>query len=291
MHFIDSHCHLSSPQFKQDWKGVVVQAKNAGVFTVINVGSDLTDSEWGRDQAEQTDGLFATAGIHPESLAHVPQDWIDNLRRLVGSSKKIVAIGEIGLDYTLDPAIASNEKQINLLKPQLELAAERHLPTVLHVRDQKDASDCFNDLLNILEQLTTSQTAVPKSTDNQELITENIFAPGVFHCWTGTPEQAQQVLDLGFYISFSGILTYPTAGHILDAAKIVPLNRLLIETDAPYLVPEPQRTLFRRQKIASDNQPSYVTMTAEKLALVRGQTLEQIAQATTHNARQLFNLP
>jgi TatD DNase family protein len=290
MQFIDSHAHLNAEQFSGNWENVVTEAKNAGLVSIINIGSDPQDSERGVVQANQEPIVYTTVGVHPESLAGRLPDMavlINNLRRLISNSQKVVGIGEIGLDYTLDPVKAPKQIQFSLITAQITLALELSLPIVLHVRDQKDSNHCFDDLLVILHQFTTSEKGVQNS--NISLTTQKL-APrltGVFHCWTGTPAQVQIALNLGFYISFSGILTYKSAGHILDAAKVVPDHRLLIETDAPFLTPEPARS----QQHPSTNQPRYVILTAEKLAQVRDTTLGHIAEITTANTKLLFNLP
>lgn len=281
MHFIDSHAHLNSNEL-YDWEKAVIEAKNAGLSAIINIGSDLADSEKGVAQAKDEPIVYATVGIHPEHLSGQASDMeqqLNNLRRLIDQTPKVVGIGEIGLDYTLDPHLAPKQVQLELLQPQLELASQLHIPVVLHVRDQKGSTDCFNDLVTILKQFTTH------SLDSSQLTSNRLT--GVFHCWTGTPDQAETALELGFFISFSGIVTYKSAGHISDAATMVPDNRLLIETDAPYLVPEPARS----DKRTAINEPKYVILTAEKLASLRQTTLQHIAEITATNAQRLFKIP
>ena len=277
--FIDSHAHINAEQFKDAWQHVMAEARQAGVSTVINNAGDLKSSAWGIKQSEQIEGLYATAGIHPEIFLEsdkaVTNDDFARLHDLAKSSEKVVAVGEIGLDYTLDADKAPKQKQLDLLQPQLELATELQLPVTLHVRDLPGSEDCFTDLLTALRnQITTGN----KKHRNLR---------GVVHCWVGTPDQAVQILDLGFYLSFSGILTYKTAGHIVEVAEMVPADKMLIETDAPYLTPEPGRSKLR----PSVNEPKYVIMTAEKLANIRNVAVPEIAHATAENTRRLFNLP
>jgi TatD DNase family protein len=281
MIFIDSHAHINSLEFKSTWPEIVQAADHAGVTSIINNAADLASTEWGIEQSHKSPHLFATAGIHPEYFLEStqpisPSDY-NNLRRLIKNNPKVVAIGEIGLDYTLDLNRAPIARQHELFRQQLKIALEFNLPITLHVRDQPNQTACFTDMITILQEYTTSQV---NSNNSSKL-------RGVFHCWTGTPSQAQQALELGFYLSFSGILTYKSAGHITEAAKLAPLDKILIETDAPYLTPEPARTTLR----PSVNQPKYVIMTAEKLASIKGETLQAIAEATTQNTRHLFNLP
>ncbi len=300
MTFIDSHSHLNSEEFKESWQTAVAAAKNNNVSVVINCGGDLSDSEWGTHQANQEPIVYATVGIHPEALTGSAPNMTEatnNLRRLISNSSKVVAIGEIGLDYTLDPDQSPKQAQIDLITPQIALAAELDLPIVLHVRDHKDSTNCFNDMIALLKQFKTSNDRFQaldsrfKSNKKTKPTPYNLeprtsHLSGVFHCWTGTPDQVKQALDLDFFISFSGILTYKSAGHILDAAAIVPDDRILIETDAPFLTPEPARS----KEHPSVNESKYVILTAEKLAQVRNTTLEHIADITTENAKKLFKL-
>jgi TatD DNase family protein len=274
MTFIDSHAHLNAAHFKDNWKDVVTEAKNSGISSIINMGSDLADSEWGVSQAQQEPIVYTTVGVHPEFLTgQLPgmPALINNLRRLVASSSKVVGIGEIGLDYTLDAELAPPQAQHDLIEPQLELALRLGLPVSIHVRDQIGSTDCFNDTLRLIKQFTTS---------GKPLI-------GVIHCWTGTVAQASSMLETGFYLSFSGILTYKSAGHITEVAQMVPESKLLIETDAPYLTPEPARS----KQHPSVNEPKYVILTAEKLAELRQTDLQTIADSTSANAKRLFRLP
>ena len=327
MEFIDSHAHLNAAEFKQNWPQIVQTATQSGIVSIVNNAGDLASSEWGIEQSNNSAHLYATVGIHPEFFLESDQPVttteFNNLRRLAKNNSKVVAIGEIGLDYTLDATKAPPAKQHELLAKQLEIAVELNLPVTLHVRDQPGQTKCFTDLLNILQQFTTYQPAnmqelslshLKSSASRLSQINSDDFndqkpnlpaeslAPisnllpanssttprltGVFHCWTGTPQQLQQALEIGFYVSFSGILTYKSAGHILEAAKLAPLDKILIETDAPYLTPEPARTTIR----PSVNQPKYVIMTAEKLASIKELPLQTIAEATTQNTRRLFKL-
>ena len=326
MEFIDSHAHLNAAEFKQNWPQIVQTATQSGIVSIINNAGDLASSEWGIEQSSNSPYLYATVGIHPEFFLEsdqpVTSTEFNNLRRLAKNNVKVVAIGEIGLDYTLDVIKAPPAKQHELLVKQLEIAVELNLPVTLHVRDQPGQAKCFTDLLSILQQFTTykpaniqglslshresnpsklSQINFDNFNDQKTNLSAESLAisnllpsnssttprlTGVFHCWTGTPQQLQQALEIGFYVSFSGILTYKSAGHILEAAKLAPLDKILIETDAPYLTPEPARTTVR----PSVNQPKYVIMTAEKLASIKGLSLQTIAEATVQNTRRLFKL-
>jgi TatD DNase family protein len=285
MQFIDSHAHINAEQFKNHWQETITSAHQVGVTSIINNASNLHDSRWGIEQAEQSTSLYTTVGIHPEWFLESDEPVTDadftTLRQLAIDSPKVVAIGEIGLDYTLDQDKATKRKQFDLIEPQIQLAIDLNLPITLHVRDLPGHTDCFTDMIAILQnfQHSTSEFRPPTSSAAPRLT-------GVFHCWVGTPAQAEQALNLGFYLSFSGILTYKSAGHILDVAAQAPEHRILIETDAPYLTPEPARS----QKKPALNEPQYVIMTAEKLAVLRNVSLEHVAQMTTQNTRQLFSL-
>jgi TatD DNase family protein len=277
MNFTDSHAHICAPQFKSNWKNIVTEANNAGVSTIINIGDNLDEGEWAIQQANQTNGLFATVGIHPayiQTIHHQPlADWLNNLRRLLTSSPKVVGLGEIGLDATL---AVSREDQVHLLTEQLRLALDLQLPVVLHVRDvpstNPQAGWVWPTIIHTMEKFSTLQA--------------------VYHCWTGPANSLADVITLGHYVSFSGILTYPNAEPIVKAASSTPLNRILIETDAPYLIPEPKRTQLRqlRQKDALCL-PGYVTMTAQALADLRQISLPEVAEHTTANTQKLFRLP
>jgi TatD DNase family protein len=279
--FIDSHAHLCAPQFKDTWKSVVDRARRAGVTHIINIADDLQEGEWGRIQAEQAENVYLTVGIHPENIDERPEQWLNNVRRIASESRKIVGIGEVGLDYTLSPDRAV---QHEVFRQHIELAVDLELPLVIHLRDVPGQTTAWNDAFTILKSYPQAR--------------------GVFHCWTSTPDLALQALALGFYLSYSGILTYKNAESIRLSAKETPLDRILIETDAPYLLPEPARSYTkstRTQQLIIDAEfqieqtptcePAHVTMTARKLADILGLTTQEIAEATSKNTIRLFGLP
>lgn len=279
MHFFDAHNHLNDELFADNWQEVARRAKVAGLVGMVVNGSDVTNSRRAVELAEQVDIAYAAVGIHPEALP-LKDDLakqIKELSELAGKSNKIVAIGELGLDYTLEAGDRSREadkkQQIELLEPQLDLARRLGLPVVLHVRDLPGRDECFNDTLRLL--------------DNFSGLT------GQFHCWTGNIDQMEEVVERGYYVSFSGILTYNSAGQIPEVAKRVPKDRLLVETDGPYLVPEPRRTTMRKEGLRNSERlclPEYVTMTTEKLAELRQESIAGMAEITVHNAEQLFSI-
>jgi len=266
---IDVHAHLET---LKDLKIILLRAKEAGVSKIITCGSSI---EWSRkcvDLAENGSNLveiYACCGIHPqdgkEELESLGSGYIDQLRQLVDSSKKVVAIGECGLDYGLktdNGQMTTDEKEFQkrLFQEQVNLASELKLPIVIHCRN------AWSDLLDILSDVSGQMSVVR----------------GMFHSWTGSLNDAKRAIALGFYISFSGILTFKNAGEIVDVAKWAPEDRILVETDTPFLTPIPLR--------GKQNEPKNVRITVQFLAELRGKSLDTIAEATTRNAENLFNL-
>ncbi len=255
---VDTHCHLDFDSLAEDIDGVLNRAAEAGVDRVIVPALDLSNVRAVLALAERHDGVFAAIGVHPNSAAEWRDEWIDDLRTLARQAQ-VVAIGEIGLDYYWDKAPA--ETQHRALALQLELAAELNLPVIIHNRDA--AAD-------VLRLLAASPLA-------------GAARPGVLHSFSADWATAEAALSLGFYLGFTGPITFKKADELRDIAARAPLNRILIETDAPYLTPHPHRG--RR------NEPAYVRYVAEKLAEIRGLSLEEIARITTANATDLFQLP
>jgi TatD DNase family protein len=255
---IDSHAHLDFPDFKDDIEEVIQRAKNAGVEKIINIGADLDLSEKAIKIAESHDNIWATVGVHAEYADdHELGDLKEEIKKLAKSSEKVVAIGECGPDYYWNDQ--NKYKQLKLFELQLELAKELDLPLVAHIRNGMDecAAENAYDLLQ--------KTGVKR---------------GVVHCFTLEKRWVERYVNLGFYIGFTGIVTYKNAENVRESAKAVPLERLLVETDAPYLSPQSVRSLR--------NEPSYVVEVAEKLAEVKGVTLSEIERITTENAEALF---
>jgi len=257
MSLIDSHCHLDDKQYRRDRDAVIQRALEAGVEGLLAVGSGPPDLEAGVRLAEERPQIHATVGVHPHDAAKATEDTWRRLRELL-AHPKVLAVGEIGLDYHYDfsPRPAQREAFIR----QLDLAREAGKPIVVHTREAWPAT------LALLKEHW-----IPAG------------LPGIMHCFSGGPGEAIQVARMGFYVSFAGVLTYPKAVNLHQAARRVPLERLLVETDAPYLAPEPHRG--RR------NEPAWVVLTARRLAELRGQSFEQVAEATTENYRRLFGLP
>jgi TatD DNase family protein len=233
------------------------EARAAGVDTVVNIGDDRTDNRPGLELTERIPGLRTTIGRHPHSAGEpIGADERRELRRLA-SHASVVAVGEIGLDYHFTDYHRTPAKpQAQVFRQMLGLAQEVDKPVVLHTRD------AFPDLLAILDEFPGVE--------------------GVFHCFSGNSAFAAEALARGFFISFAGTVTYPTAHGVIGAASIIPLDRMLVETDSPFLPPQSRR--------GQPNAPRYLVETVERIAALRGTTAVEIAQATRRNALELFRL-
>jgi TatD DNase family protein len=255
---VDSHCHLDDRRFADDREEVIARAGRAGLKYMLSIGTGEgpPDLEAAIRVTERHSMVYATVGVHPNDAPKADEKTFENLAALL-SRQKVVAVGEIGLDYHWD---TPKEPQFPVFLRQLELAREARMPIVIHTRD------AWRDTLEILRQhwATTGLTCV-------------------MHCFTGGVEQARECLDLGFYLSFGGVATYPKSDEVREAARIVPSDRLLLETDCPYLAPVPHR--------GKRNEPAYVVHSARAIAEVRGVSLEQLAQETTANFERVFRIP
>ncbi|MCP9461604.1 MAG: TatD family hydrolase [Nitrospira sp.] len=254
--FFDTHTHLDDVRYDSDRDAVMARAREAGVEAFVTIGCDLASSQAAVALADQYDSVCAAIGIHPHEVRHIADGWYDELRRLAGH-KKVVAYGEIGLDYHYNHS--SPKEQRERFREQVQLARELKLPIIIHTREAQE------DTIAILREERASEVG------------------GVFHCFSGDAWLAKDALDLGFYLSFSGILTFQNATMLRDIAKTVPLDRLLIETDCPYLAPVPYR--------GKRNEPAYVVQVADKLAAIHGVlSSQEIAARTTANAKRLFKI-
>jgi len=260
---IDTHCHLDPAYFPAGPDDVVARAEAVGVggFVVIGVGKDLAPARAAVALANAKPAkVAAVVGVHPHDASTLDDAALAELT-LLAADPSVVAVGEIGLDYHYDHS--PREIQLKQLDDQLEIALRTKLPVVIHAREAED---------DLLAALTRYAARVPQGS-----------IPGVIHCFSGTQAFGQACLDIGFYISFSGILTFKTAEDLRIAARAFPLDRLLVETDSPYLAPIPHR--------GKKCEPSMVRMTAQKLAEVKNLPIEEIAAATTTNSRLVFKLP
>jgi TatD DNase family protein len=255
---IDSHAHLDHQDFASDLEAVLARARAAGVARIVTVGTDLESSRRCLALCETWPGyLHATAGVHPHDAAAASEEDLEALEALAREQVEIVAVGEVGLDYHYD--LSPRPVQQERFARQVALAREIGKPLVIHVREAHD--------------------------DAVAILRESWGAPpihGVLHCFTGDLEQARVCVELGLHVSFSGIVSFPKAREIQQAAAWVPADRLLCETDAPYLAPVPHR--------GKRNEPAFVARTAEVLAGLRGETVEALVRSTGANACALFGL-
>jgi TatD DNase family protein len=252
MHLIDSHAHLDFRRFDDDRESVIQRARETGLAAVVNIGTDLDSSRASIELAESYEFIYATVGVHPHSAKTVTSRVFDELRTLA-RHPKVVAVGEIGLDYYRD--LSPRPVQRKAFSDQLALAADLGLPVVIHSRDAHD------DVIAALQGW--------KGT-------------GVLHSYSAGLTRLDEVLELGFWVGISGPVTFPKAQALRRVAARVPLERLLVETDCPYLTPEPHRG--RR------NEPAYVRYVVEAVARARGMPAGTVAHSTADNARRLFDI-
>jgi TatD DNase family protein len=257
---VDSHCHLAWDSFAGDLDGVVERARAAGVAQMVVVATDADTAVACREIARGREGLFPTAGMHPNDL---PDPWEPHFERVEALLRGggFVGVGETGLDDFRDAVPAAAQRAC--FEAHARLARELDLPLVVHVRDREGRFGAYDDVATVLRRVPGVR--------------------GVIHCYTGDPGHAREYLDLGFAISFSGILTFPKGENVRESARAVPIERTLVETDAPFLAPLPRR--------GARNEPAYVADTARRLAEVKGLWEAEVRRATTANARALFRLP
>lgn len=251
--YFDTHTHLDDKQFDHDREQVIARICGAGVTLAVNIGADIESSRAGVRLSEQYDFIYAAVGVHPHEAETLTEEDMDALKSLA-QSPKVVAIGEIGLDYYYDNA--RRDLQRKWFFRQLQLARELKLPYVVHNRDAHQ--------------------------DTMDIIRQSGYFRGVMHCYSGSVEMARELLDLGFFISFAGPVTFKNGKKAKEAAKFVPIDRLLIETDSPYLCPEPHR--------GERNDSSYVPLVAREIAALKGLSEEEVARATLANGRQFFQI-
>ena len=258
MQLIDTHVHINFDVFQTDLDSLQDRWREAGVVHLVHSCVEPSEFKQIQSIADRFPEMSFAVGLHPLDA----QKWKDNTSQEIltaaQSDRRVVAIGEMGLDFF---KADNHDWQIEVFRAQLEIAYQLNKPVIIHCRDAAP------ELREVLQTYQQQDKAVR----------------GVMHCWSGNPEETQWFLDLGFYISFSGIVTFKKAETVQNSAKIVPLDRLLVETDCPFLAPAPYR--------GKRNEPAYVRHVAESLAQLREISLEDLAEATTHNACQLFSLP
>jgi len=252
---IDSHCHLIFENFEKDIEDVVLRLRSKGIKKLVHACCELKEIPKLKKISHEFSEIYYSVGLHPLEAKQWKQNSKSLLRRSAQEDKRVVAIGELGLDFFKSE---NKNEQIEALIPQMDLAFELDLPVIIHCRD------AANEMLEICNDLS-NKGRCPQ---------------GVLHCWTGTPKEMKQFLDLGFYISFSGIVTFPKAYEIHECARIVPSDKYLIETDSPFLAPVPHR--------GKRNEPAFVENVAYFLADLRSTELTKIARESYKNAEDLF---
>ena len=252
--FVDTHAHLDFPQYKKDLGQVLERARQTGVKAILNAGADLASSRRSIALSKEYPWISASVGIHPHGADQVDNNWVEELEKMAAADT-VLAIGETGLDFYRD--LSPREVQEAVFREQLQLACRVNKPVIIHSRA------AHAETLQVLQE-------------------EDLPYPaGVMHCYSGDRNQAEAFLDLGLYISLAGPLTYPRSHDLRDLIKYIPANRLLLETDAPYLPPQ----AYRSQR----NEPGYIKLTYERAALALGQDLDELARQVYLNAVRLFS--
>ena len=259
MELIDTHCHLTFEQLAWEIDHVVERSVAAGVTRWITVGTDSQESRKAVELAERFENMYAAVGVHPHEAKNFTGETVVELKELA-KSEKVVAIGETGLDFHYN--FSEQFDQRRTFAAQLTIARELYLPVVIHCRE------AFEDTMDILEQF---------------IRLEGSLRGVVFHCFSGTAEQARIILDHGFYISLTGVVTFKNAAEIRRAAEIIPTDRLMLETDCPYMSPEP----MRKRKI---NEPALMVHTAQHLAELKEMDPADFAEAVTTTSKSFFDL-
>ena len=252
--YFDSHAHLDAGRFNEDRQEILEDLKNHGVTRIMNVGCDLASSERSIALAEAYDFVYASVGSHPDDADHVDGRLLDRYRQLA-AHPKVRAIGEIGLDYHYEDV--PRAQQIIAFEEQIELAEALHLPVIVHMREATE--------------------------DAMAIVKRHPELRGVFHCFSGSSDLARWLVDRGWYLGFTGVVTFKNARRALEAIEAIPIDRILIETDCPYMAPEPHRG--RR------NDSRLVPLVAKKIAELKGLTPEEMGYQTAKNANTLFGIP
>jgi TatD DNase family protein len=255
---IDSHCHIVFSNFNEDREKVAERWRSQGVKALLHACVEPSEIPAIKSMADQFQEMRYSVGVHPLDAHHWRPETVSVLKNAALDDSRVVAIGELGLDLFKAKNLS---EQLSILMPQLNLALELNLPVIVHCRDAaKEMLEVFSKLSN--------DGCCPK---------------GVMHCWSGNVKDMREFIGLGFYISFSGNVTFKNAIDIHECAKEVPQNRFLVETDSPFLSPVPHR--------GKRNEPSFVKHVVDKISEIRGESFSEIAETTTQNARELFALP
>ena len=255
---IDTHAHIDVADYDEDREAVIQRARESGVQYMVNIGCDVESSYRSMELSEQYDFIYATAGVHPHDVKSIDANTYTHLRQLL-LHPKVIALGEIGLDYFKN--YSPQDEQRTHFRKQIQLAREMNKPIVIHSRDANE------DIIAILSDF------YPK---------DPIAHSGIFHCFSGDQKLADKALEMGFYISFSGSVTFKKSDGLRDVAKTIPADRLFAETDCPYLTPAPHR--------GKRNEPAYVNFTAERLAEIRGLKIEDVERTMALNFFELFGI-
>ena len=249
----DTHAHLNDPAFDPDREELMAGLRDKGIGYVMNAGCSLASSKDIIQMAEKYPWLYGSVGSHPDSADEVNEEVVEEYRKLA-AHEKVKAIGEIGLDYYYEDI--PREIQKNAFRMQMALAQELDMPVIIHEREAHD--------------------------DGMRIVKEFPKVKGVFHCYSGSAEMARQLVNMGWYIGFTGVLTFKNARKAVETAASIPLERIVLETDCPFMAPEP----FRGKR----NDPGYLPKMAEKLAEIRGISVEEVVKITTENAKRLYRI-
>ena len=268
MKLTDTHCHLNFQTYQNDLAQVLSRAKKNGIQRILAPGIDFDSSRDVLRIAEDNPEVYAAVGVHPNSATTWENTTAGSLVSLL-SHPKVVAIGEIGLDYYRDRA--PKDLQAEILKEQLDIASRHQLPVILHVRNKSEGDrSCLTDLLSILKDWS----------DKSKLREEKEYLPGVIHSFSGNLSESKRALEEGFYIGITGAVTYKTADDLREVVLQTPLDRLLVETDGPFITPHP----FRGKR----NEPAHIRYIVDKISAVKGLDPERISDQTSLNAETLF---
>ena len=251
---IDTHAHLQWASFDKDREKVINRARKVGVKYIVNIGFDVDGCRKGIELAQKHKGLYATVGIHPHNAGQLSENVLDKLRKLSENSK-VVAIGEIGLDYYRN--LSPRHTQNKAFEAQLFLAEELELPVVIHDRE------AHADTLEMLSKFKGK-------------------TKGIMHCFSGSKEMAEHCVRSDFYVSFAGPVTFPDSHKLQEIAKWIDLNKILLETDSPWLAPQDMR--------GKRNEPAFLPFIAKKIAKLKGISVDELAEATTENTKEIFQL-